>query len=46
MTENEPTDEKRAWLRELIARSQSNAGGGIFAPKSKPNSANDQRSTE
>lgn len=35
MTENEPdpTEEKRAWLRELIARSQPNRRVGIFALK-------------
>ncbi len=36
----DPTEEKRAWLREMIAR--SNTGGGIFAPK--PSTDNDHRS--
>lgn len=38
MTDNEPdpTEEKRAWLRALIARSGPGAGGGIFAPKPDP----------
>ncbi|WP_193607142.1 hypothetical protein [Nocardioides lijunqiniae] len=35
MTENEPTAEelRRAWLRELIARSQPHSRRFIFAPE-------------
>lgn len=46
MTENEPTEEKRAWLRELIARSEPGAGGGIFAPKPSSTTNNNNRSAE